>query len=119
MQRMLVQNGMTLNVPTLDEYGRAVYQNKTLNVKIPKGIAEGQQIRLAGQGLPGYNGGENGDLYLKIKFHDQPDLYVKKQERRISNNRCQTLGSRIGRQNHRPYRFRPLTGQSACQQPKR
>ena len=28
------------------------------------------------------------------------------------------LGSRIGRQNHRPYRFRPLTGQSACQQPK-
>ena len=71
------ERSMTLNVPTLDEYGRAVYQNKTLNVKIPKGIAEGQQIRLAGQGLPGYNGGENGDLYLKIKFHDQPDLYVK------------------------------------------
>ena len=59
------ERSMTLNVPTLDEYGRAVYQNKTLNVKIPKGIAEGQQIRLAGQGLPGYNGGENGDLYLK------------------------------------------------------
>lgn len=68
---------LTLNVPTIDEYGRAAYQAKTLNVKIPKGISEGQQIRLGGQGLPGYNGGANGDLYLKIKFHDRPDLYVK------------------------------------------
>ena len=71
------ERSLTLNVPTLDEYGRMAYQSKTLNVKIPKGIAEGQQIRLAGQGLPGSNGGANGDLYLKIKFHDRPDLYVK------------------------------------------
>lgn len=41
---------LTLNVPTIDEYGRAAYQAKTLNVKIPKGISEGQQIRLGGQG---------------------------------------------------------------------
>ncbi|MGF6147044.1 Curved DNA-binding protein [Kingella potus] len=68
---------LTLNVPAIDEYGRASYQAKTLNVKIPQGITEGQQIRLGGQGLPGYNGGANGDLYLKIKFHDKPDLYVK------------------------------------------
>lgn len=71
------ERSLTLNVPTLDEYGRMAYQSKTLNVKIPKGIAEGQQIRLTGQGLPGSNGGANGDLYLKIKFHDRPDLYVK------------------------------------------
>ena len=57
--------------------GRPTVQQKTLNVKIPKGIAEGQQIRLAGQGLAGYNGGANGDLYLKIRFHARPDLYVK------------------------------------------
>ena len=68
---------LTLNVPSVDEYGRSTVQAKTLNVKIPKGIAEGQQIRLAGQGLSGYGGGENGDLYLKIRFHEQPDLYVK------------------------------------------
>ncbi|MDO4879191.1 MAG: DnaJ C-terminal domain-containing protein, partial [Neisseria sp.] len=71
------ERSLSLNVPTIDEYGRIGRQVKTLNVKIPKGIAEGQQIRLAGQGLPGYNGGQNGDLYLKIKFHDKPDLYVK------------------------------------------
>ena len=71
------ERSLSLNVPTVDEYGRVGYQTKTLNVKIPKGITEGQQIRLAGQGLPGYNGGANGDLYLKIKFHDKPDLYVK------------------------------------------
>lgn len=68
---------VTLNVPSLDEYGRQVYQTKTLNIKIPKGIAEGQQIRLSGQGLAGFNGGENGDLYLKVKFAEKPDLYVK------------------------------------------
>jgi len=68
---------LTLNVPALDAAGHPTVQQKTLNVKIPKGIAEGQQIRLAGQGLPGSNGGANGDLYLKIKFHDRPDLYVK------------------------------------------
>lgn len=68
---------VTLNVPTLDKYGHGVYQAKTLNIKIPKGITEGQQIRLSGQGLPGLNGGENGDLYLKIKFDEKPDLYVK------------------------------------------
>ena len=27
--------------------------------------------------MPGLNGGENGDLYLKIKFDEKPDLYVK------------------------------------------
>lgn len=68
---------VNLNVPTLDTYGRQVYQQKTLNIKIPKGIAEGQQIRLSGQGLAGYNGGESGDLYLKVKFDEKPDLYVK------------------------------------------
>ena len=67
-------------------------KNKTLNVKIPKGIAEGQQIRLAGQGLPGYNGGENGDLYLKIKFHDQPDLYVKNRK-----DVYQTIDANLGK----------------------
>lgn len=68
---------ITLAVPTYDAYGRPSQQNKTLNIKIPKGIAEGQQIRLSGQGLAGYNGGENGDLYLKIRFNETADLYVK------------------------------------------
>ena len=80
------ERSVTLNVPTIDEYGRITQQNKTLNVKIPKGITEGQQIHLARQGLPGINGGENGDLYLKIRFHERPDLYVKNKK-----DVCQTI----------------------------
>ena len=80
------ERSVTLNVPTIDEYGRITQQNKTLNVKIPKGITEGQQIRLARQGLPGIDGGENGDLYLKIRFHERPDLYVKNKK-----DVCQTI----------------------------
>jgi len=71
------ERSLKLNVPSFDDYGRPVYQEKTLNVKIPKGIGEGQQIRLSGQGLPGRNGAPAGDLYLKIRFHERPDLYVK------------------------------------------
>ncbi|MBL7480438.1 DnaJ C-terminal domain-containing protein [Legionella bononiensis] len=39
---------------------------QTLNVKIPAGIKSGQQIRLAGQGGSGINGGPRGDLFLTI-----------------------------------------------------
>ena len=39
---------------------------QTLKVKIPKGVGNGQQIRLKGKGSPGVNGGESGDLYLEI-----------------------------------------------------
>ena len=64
-------------MPTLTAQGEMTYTRKTLHVKIPKGIIEGQQIRLRGQGLPGFNGGENGDLYLKIRFHENPAHYIK------------------------------------------
>ena len=41
---------------------------KTLKVTVPKRTRHGQQIRLKGQGEPGFNGGPNGDLYLHIEF---------------------------------------------------
>lgn len=43
---------------------------KKFNVKIPAGIKNGSKIRLAGEGGKGINGGENGDLYLKIHIAD-------------------------------------------------
>lgn len=48
--------------------GAASAPAKTLKVTIPKGINEGRQIRLKGQGHPGSGGGRDGDLYLHIQI---------------------------------------------------
>ena len=60
-----------------------VLLSKRFEVTIPKGIGDGQRIRLAGQGGAGINGGPNGDLYLIVKLDEDPtykrkgdDLYV-------------------------------------------
>lgn len=45
---------------------------KTLNVKIPAGVVDGERIRVKGQGVPGIAGGANGDLYLMIKLAPHP-----------------------------------------------
>jgi len=57
--------------------------NRRFEVTIPKGIGEGQRIRLAGQGGAGIYGGPNGDLYLVVSLQDDPtykrkgdDLYL-------------------------------------------
>jgi curved DNA-binding protein len=50
-------------------------QRRTLSVKIPAGVRSGQKIRLAGQGSPGFGGGEAGDLLLKVEI--QPDSRFK------------------------------------------
>ncbi|MGH8694660.1 MAG: DnaJ C-terminal domain-containing protein, partial [Burkholderiales bacterium] len=49
----------------------------TLNVQIPKGVKEGQHIRLAGQGSPGRGGGPAGDLYLQVHFSPDPRYRVE------------------------------------------
>ena len=67
---------ISLNLPVQNATGLD-YQTKTIEVKIPKGIAEGQQIRLAKQGNPSPYGGDNGDLYLKIKFNHPDNIRVE------------------------------------------
>ncbi len=59
---------ITLRAARLDESGHVVSDERTLNVNIPKGLKEGQHIRLAGQGSSGFNGGPAGDLFLEIQF---------------------------------------------------
>lgn len=63
---------LNLRMPELDASGRLINEEKTLNVKIPKGVREGQRIRLIGQGAPGIGGGRAGDLYLEIGFNPHP-----------------------------------------------
>lgn len=58
---------ITLHSPELDAQGHVSRHERHLKIQIPKGIMQGQQIRLTGQG---YNlqGDKKGDLYLQIEF---------------------------------------------------
>ena len=60
---------ITLRVPEVDAQGHVRTRERTLNVRIPKGVRQGQQIRLAGQGAPGLGSGAQGDLYLEVEFN--------------------------------------------------
>ena len=61
-----------LQTQEINSNGQIQVVNRTLNIKIPKGIKDGQQIRLAGQGSPGIGQGEKGDLYLEVHFNPHP-----------------------------------------------
>jgi curved DNA-binding protein len=67
---------LRLEVPEVDAQGRVTMRSRTLNVRIPAGITEGQQIRLAGQGGPGVAGGRQtaspGDLFLEVELEPHP-----------------------------------------------
>lgn len=62
---------ISLRAPEVDASGHVSVRDRSIKVKIPKGITEGKHIRLAGQGTPGVGQGQAGDLYLEIEF--QPD----------------------------------------------
>jgi len=63
---------ITLQAPELDKNGHVVTKQRTLNVKIPKGVKQGQRIRLTGQGSPGVGDAPAGDLYLEVGFKPHP-----------------------------------------------
>lgn len=60
---------ISLQMPDVTPDGHVVSRSRTLKVNIPKGIRQGQQIRLSGQGAKGQGSGKAGDLYLEIEFN--------------------------------------------------
>jgi curved DNA-binding protein len=50
---------------------------ETYTVKIPRGVHEGQRIRLAGQGEAGARGGKSGDLFLRVRIARHPEFSVE------------------------------------------
>ena len=46
-------------------------------VRIPPGATDGRRIRVPGQGEPGRNGGEAGDLYLRVRHAAHPDFTTR------------------------------------------
>ncbi len=74
---------LSLSEPVVAPDGSVSLQTRTISVQVPKGIAEGQHIRLSGHGGPGYGDGPAGDLLLEIAFAPHPiyrpdgrDLYL-------------------------------------------
>jgi molecular chaperone DnaJ len=59
--------GSVIDDPCPDCHGSGVTnQVRTITVKIPAGVADGQKIRLAGKGVPGERGGPAGDLFVRV-----------------------------------------------------
>ncbi len=74
---------ITLHSPQADDGGRVQLVERSLRVRIPAGVREGQRLRLAGQGAAGPDG-RRGDLYLEIHLRPHPlwrvvdrDLYMQ------------------------------------------
>ncbi len=74
---------LNLSIPEYDAQGRLRRVPHLVRARIPKGVAEGDRLRLAGKGGKGLHGGPNGNLYLNIALQPHPlyrvaghDLYI-------------------------------------------
>lgn len=75
---------LELSVPEYGADGSLRRVPKAVQVRVPKGVTDGQRMRVPGKGGPGVNGGRNGDLYLNISLRSHPmfkpsghDLYLE------------------------------------------
>lgn len=74
---------LTISVLEEDERGMPRRVPKTYRIRIPKGVSDGQRLRLPQKGGPGFNGGRPGDLYVRMQLQPHPifrasnrDLYI-------------------------------------------
>lgn len=70
-------NGKIISSPCSPCNGQGrVQKNRTLSIKIPKGVDTGDRIRLNGEGEAGNNGGTSGDLYVEVNVSDH-DIFTR------------------------------------------
>lgn len=62
-----------ISLQTVNRQTGAV-QTHSFEVRIPPGATDGRRIRVPGQGEPGQNGGEAGDLYLRVRHAAHPEF---------------------------------------------
>ena len=74
---------LDMSVPEPDENGFLRRVPHKIRVRVPKGVTNGQKLRVPGKGGKGVNGGRDGDLYLDIEVETHPlyrteglDLYM-------------------------------------------
>ena len=78
-------NGTIIQDPCLKCHGLGrIAKTKTLSVKVPPGVDNGDRIRLSGEGEAGKNGGPSGDLYVEIRVNPHKIF-----EREGSNISCE------------------------------
>ena len=67
--------GLVVDQPCETCHGSGRGQSsKTMQVRIPAGVQDGQRIRLKGKGAAGERGGPAGDLYVTVHVQGTPDL---------------------------------------------
>eukprot|EP00968_Pinguiococcus_pyrenoidosus_P003398 scaffold214_cov249-Pinguiococcus_pyrenoidosus.AAC.6 len=65
----------TVKVPFIDGNRQT---EKEVTTEIPAGVYDGATLRVPGQGLPGHNGGESGDLFVRVRV--KPDDYFRRED---------------------------------------
>lgn len=63
---------LNLDMPEYDGSGHPRRMPRSFKARIPKGVTDGQKMRLAGKGGKGIHGGRDGDLYLNIVLKPHP-----------------------------------------------
>ena len=88
--------GQVIQTPCSTCRGKGVaLRTSRFQVRIPKGIREGQRIRMAGQGAPGGSGGPRGDLYVEV--HIAPDTrFARKGNDVYSDARINIVQAALG-----------------------
>jgi curved DNA-binding protein len=70
------QRVLSVQAPALDLFGRSVLRTRQVSVAIPKGVLAGEQLRVAGAGQSGVDGGAAGDLLLDIAFKPSAQYHI-------------------------------------------